>query len=52
MTQPPDDLGRRPDGTGPDDAVAPEDQPTVAWTPPEPRPQPAPLDVPAPAPTD
>ena len=57
MTQPPDDLGRRPDGTGPDDAVAPEDQPTVAWTPPEPPTeptptQPAPLDVPAPVPTD
>ncbi len=57
MTQPPDDQDRRPDATGPDDAVAPEDQPTVAWTPPdpptEPTPtQPAPLDVPAPVPTD
>ena len=67
MTQPPDDQDRRPDDKGPDDAVAPEDQPTVAWTPPEspaeqapgevpltestPT-QPAPLDVPAPAPTD
>lgn len=54
MTQPPDDLERRPDGSGRDDAVAPEDQPTVAWTPPESPAQPAsdegpPLDVPAPA---
>jgi uncharacterized RDD family membrane protein YckC len=68
MTQPPDDQDRRPDATGPDDAVAPEDQPTIAWTPPEPAPgevppgevplteatptQPAPLDVPAPTSTD
>jgi uncharacterized RDD family membrane protein YckC len=51
MTQPPDDQDRRPE-TGPADAVAPEDQPTVAWTPPEPPSQPAPLDVPAPVPTD
>ncbi len=36
MTQPPDDLERRPDGSAPDDAVAPEDQPTIAWTPPGP----------------
>lgn len=36
MTQPPDDVGRRADGSGPDDAVAPEDQPTIAWTRPEP----------------
>ena len=68
MTQPPDDQDRRPDATGPDDAVAPEDQPTIAWTPPEPASgevppgevplteatptQPAPLDVPAPTPTE
>ena len=67
MTQPPHDQDRRPDATGPDDRGAPEDQPTVAWTPPEspaegapgevpltestPT-QPAPLDVPAPVPTD
>ena len=36
MTQPPDDLERRPDGSMPDDPTAPEDQPTIAWTPPEP----------------
>jgi uncharacterized RDD family membrane protein YckC len=46
MTQPPDDLERRPDGTAPDgtapdgsapdEPTAPEDQPTVAWTPPDP----------------
>jgi uncharacterized RDD family membrane protein YckC len=42
MTQPPDDLERRPDGSGPDDAVAPEDQPTIAWTPPESPAAPAP----------
>ena len=35
MTRPPDDLERRPDGAGPDDALPPEDQPTIAWTPPE-----------------
>ncbi len=34
MTQPPDDLERKPDGTAPDDPTAPENQPTVAWTPP------------------
>ncbi len=37
MTQPPDDLERRPDGSDPgasDDAPL-EEQPTVAWTPPE-----------------
>ena len=44
MTQPPDDLERRPDGfvpddaTTPDDPTAPENQPTVAWTPPDPTP--------------
>src|SRR5688572_15355645 len=42
MTQPPDDLDRRPDDTGPDDAVAPEDQATIAWTPPDPTEAPAP----------
>ena len=57
MTQPPDDQDRRPDDTGPNDPVPPEDQPTIAWTPPEPPAestptQPAPLDVPVPAPTD
>ena len=55
MTQPPDDLERRPDGPGPDEAVPPEDQPTVAWTPAEPPAtptQPAPLDVPAPTPPE
>jgi uncharacterized RDD family membrane protein YckC len=36
MTQPPDDLERRPDGSRPDEPTPPEDQPTVAWTPPEP----------------
>ena len=41
MTQPPDDLAGRPDGSRPDDAVAAEDQPTIAWTPP-----PAPGEVP------
>jgi uncharacterized RDD family membrane protein YckC len=46
MTQPPDDLQRRPDGSGPDDAVAPEDQPTIAWTPPEPPATDAPDEVP------
>ena len=46
MTQPPDDQGRRPDDTGPDDAVAPEDQPTVAWTPPESPAEGAPGEVP------
>jgi len=46
MTQPPDDLERRPDGSVPDDATtpddptAPENQPTVAWTPPDPEPTP------------
>jgi uncharacterized RDD family membrane protein YckC len=30
MTQPPDDLERRPDGSEPDQ-TAPEDQPTVGW---------------------
>jgi uncharacterized RDD family membrane protein YckC len=48
MTQPPDDLERRPDGSSPDDAVAPEDQPTVAWTPPEPPAPPAPDEGPPP----
>jgi len=47
MTQPPDDLDRRPDGSGPDDAVAPEDQPTIAWTPPESPAEPAPDEAPA-----
>lgn len=46
MTQPPDDLERRPDGSGPDDAVAPEDQPTIAWTPPETPAEPAPAELP------
>jgi uncharacterized RDD family membrane protein YckC len=46
MTQPPDDLERRPDGPSPDDAVAPEDQPTVAWTPPGPPAGPAPDEAP------
>jgi uncharacterized RDD family membrane protein YckC len=36
MTQPPDDLERRPDGSRPDEPTTPEDQPTIAWTPPEP----------------
>lgn len=45
MTQPPDDLERRPDGSGPD-KVAPEDQPTIAWTPPEPPAEPAPDEAP------
>jgi uncharacterized RDD family membrane protein YckC len=48
MTQPPDDLERRPGDAGPGESgtgdaasgdvgrEAPEDQPTVAWTPPEP----------------
>jgi uncharacterized RDD family membrane protein YckC len=56
MTQPPDDVERRPDGTVPDDATtpddptAPENQPTVAWTPPDPtRPEPSPTDAPMPA---
>jgi uncharacterized RDD family membrane protein YckC len=35
MTQPPDDLERRPDGPDSGDPDAPEDQPTIAWTPPE-----------------
>lgn len=47
MTQPPDDLERMPDGSGPDDAVAPEDQPTIAWTPPE-----APSEGPPPSPAE
>lgn len=34
MTQPPDDQERRPDDSGSGDATAPEDQPTIAWTPP------------------
>ena len=46
MTQPPDDPERRPDDTGPDDAVAPEDQPTIAWTPPEPPAEPTQGEVP------
>jgi uncharacterized RDD family membrane protein YckC len=55
MTQPPDDLERRPDGSVPDDATtpddptAPENQPTVAWTPPDPTPsEPSSADVPTP----
>ena len=55
MTQPPDDLERRPDGSVPDDATtpdgptAPENQPTVAWTPPDQTPpQPSSSDVPTP----
>jgi uncharacterized RDD family membrane protein YckC len=55
MTQPPDDLERRPDGSVPDDATtpddptAPENQPTVAWTPPDPTPsEPSPTDGPTP----
>lgn len=36
MTQPPDDLERRSDGSRPDEPTTPEDQPTIAWTPPEP----------------
>jgi uncharacterized RDD family membrane protein YckC len=55
MTQPPDDLERRPDGSVPDDATtpddptAPENQPTVAWTPPDPTPlEPSPTDAPTP----
>ena len=45
MTQPPDDQSRRPDSAGSGDAgdAPPEEQPTVAWTPPEPA-QPAPAD--------
>lgn len=35
MTQPPDDLERRPDGSSSGDPDAPENQPTIAWTPPE-----------------
>ncbi|HEV2950843.1 MAG TPA: RDD family protein [Actinomycetota bacterium] len=46
MTQPPDDLERRPDGSDSDDAVPPEDQPTVAWTPPESPGGPAPDEAP------
>ena len=55
MTQPPDDLERRPDGSVPDDATtpddptAPENQPTVAWTPPDPTsPEPSSTDAPTP----
>ncbi len=48
MTQPPDE---RDPATGADkdaDAKPPEDQPTVAWTPPEPAPEPPPEPAPAP----
>jgi uncharacterized RDD family membrane protein YckC len=46
MTQPPDDLERRPDGTGPDDALPPEDQPTIAWTRPDNPTEPIPDEAP------
>ncbi len=55
MTQPPDDLERRSDGSMPDDAAtpddptAPENQPTVAWTPPDASPpETSPTDAPTP----